>query len=125
MAVEIPGFSYTRIAGEDLSLKQYHGVKINAQGAVIVPTSAGAQDIVGVVQNNPKNTEASTIMRDGISKMVSDGSLAIGEYVSVKAGGKAKQAVTGETAIGIAFEGDGGVDGTIITVLLGNFGKIA
>ena len=52
MAWTIPGFSFTRVAGADLSSDQYKYVKLSTTDTVIL--CAAATDVpIGILQNAP------------------------------------------------------------------------
>lgn len=124
MAKEIPGPGWTREAAADYHTKQFYFVQIDGNGRALLPTGDG-QICVGVLQNDPKQYEAATIVDRGIVKLVSNGTIEIGDNVSCANGGKGKEAVSGEYVLGCALEGDGAVDGALITVLLHPQGRLA
>lgn len=89
MAIEIPGFKFTAVAGEDLSSKQYYFVKISADDTVVMATEL--TDIpCGILQNAPAEGQAAEIMVTGISKLIvgAGGDLAAGNLVGCDADGK-------------------------------------
>lgn len=124
MSFEIPGDTFTREAAADYRTKQFYFMAIDSNGRAVLPTADGAL-CAGVLQNDPKQFEAATIMTDLISKVVSDGSIENGKPVAAANGGKGKEAASGEYVQGIALEGDGGVAGTVIAVLLRPQGRLA
>lgn len=69
MAYEIPGADQISLpAGGDLSLLQYHFVKLNTDGEVVAITNDG--DVpVGVLQNTPTEGQAAEVMLRGLSKI--------------------------------------------------------
>jgi hypothetical protein len=123
MAVEIPGFSFTREAAADLRTKQFYFM-IASGGRAGLPGADGLM-CIGVIQNDPNIYEEATIVGDGISKVVSDGSIEVDKPIACANGGRAKEAASGEHVQGIALEGDGGVAGTVISVLLRPQGRLA
>ena len=112
----------TREAGIDLSAKQYYFAVANA-GKANLPGADGGRAL-GVIQNDPTAGQPAVIATGGITKVVSDGSIEIDDAVSIKSGGKAKEAASGEYIQGTALEGDGGVDGTVISILLQPQGRL-
>jgi hypothetical protein len=125
MAIEMPGLPpWTREAAADYRTKQYYFVEVDGNGRAALPTGDGAV-CDGVLQNDPVQYEAATIYSYGISKVVSNGTVEAGDNVSCANGGKAKETASGEYIQGTALEGDGGVDGTIISVLLRPQGRLA
>lgn len=118
MAFEQPGFSYTLVAGVDLSASQFKAVITNATGQARLPAAGGI--IAGVVQNKPKSGEAATVVASGISFMVAAAAIPFidgGTPVKVDATGAiVAQGGTG-IAVGIALEAASGA-GVIIAVLL-------
>jgi len=124
MATEIPGFGFTREAAADLSAKQFYFAVLDGNARAALPGSDGLI-CAGVLQTDPVQYEAANIMATGISKVVSNGTIEAGDNVSAASGGKGKEAVSGEYVQGLALEGDGGVDGTIISVLLRPTGRLA
>jgi hypothetical protein len=124
MAYEISGDRWTLEAAADFRTKQYYFMKVDANGRAALPTVDGGL-ICGVLQNDPVQFEAATIDTDGISKVVSDGSIEAGKPVSAANGGRGKESASGEYIQGFALEGDGGVAGTIITVKLMPQGRLA
>lgn len=94
MAYQIPVFSHTFAAGEDLSSAQFKFVKLNAAGQVIACTAA--TDVpVGVLQNNPASGGAAEVMLVGITKVQGDANLARGNQVGTSADGQAAAYVPG------------------------------
>lgn len=124
MAKEIPGPGWTREAAADYRTKQFYFVAIDSNGRAVLPTADG-QRCVAVLQNDPKQFEGATLVDRGISKVVSNGTIEAGKPVAAANGGKGKEAASGEFVLGEALEGDGAVDGAIITVLLKSQGRLA
>lgn len=115
MAYEIPGFSFTLVAGEDLT--QYTGVDVEANTGQAVTAGAGTRAI-GVVQNKPDDGHSATIVCSGVTKMVvGTGGITAGDDVATDADGKAVTGGTGDLSIGIALKTNAA--GTLGTVLLG------
>jgi len=125
MAYEVPGFKIGMlVSSEDLSAKQYRFVNLKNDGTVIMP-AAGGEACLGVLQNKPASGQVCEIMRDGISKVESDGSITAGDLVAAAiTTGKAKKAVATNHIMGQALTGSA-VDTAVISVLLGGVGDIA
>lgn len=119
MSVANPMASVTRLAGADLSTKQFYAVKVDSAGKVVL---AGAGEMaLGILQNNPASNVAGTIAMAGSSKAVAGGSITAGDPVAADANGKLVAATRGRTntsdagaavdpligshVIGIALEG--------------------
>lgn len=124
MAIEMPGPGWTKEAAADLSTKQHYFLVLNGDGRAALPGSDGLA-CVGVLQNDPVQFEGASIVNSGTSKVVSNGTVEAGDQVSAANGGKAKEAASGEYVMGTALEGDGAVDGTVISVRLESQGRLA
>ena len=79
MAFELQGFKFTAIAGENLTAKQYHFMKLSAN-LTVVGCSAVTDIPCGVLQNNPVATGSAEVMVYGITKLVAP-SLTAGNLV--------------------------------------------
>lgn len=112
MSQSIKDFEKTKVAGEDMSTKQYYIVQLAADGDIEL--GEGATDLlVGVLQNKPAAGEAALYRFGGTSKVVSAGSVAIGDWVTSDTAGKAVATTTdGDITIGRALEA-GTTDGDI------------
>lgn len=88
MAYEIPGMSASFVAGGDLSSKQYHFVKLNTSGQVVI-VAANTDKPFGILQNAPASGGTAEVMLYGISKVVADADLAIGDQIGSSADGQA------------------------------------
>lgn len=88
MAYEIPGMSASFVAGGDLSSKQYHFVKLNTSGQVVI-VAAATDKPIGILQNAPASGGVAEVMLAGISKVVADADLAIGDQIGTSADGQA------------------------------------
>ena len=94
MAWTIPGFTFTRVAGADLSSSQYYYVKLSTTDTVIA--CAAATDIpIGILQNAPTSGQEATIMVTGISKVSADAALAINQLIGTAADGQADAKTVG------------------------------
>ena len=105
MAYEVPGFKLgTLLAGADLSDKQYHAVKLNSSGAVIV-AAALTDACLGVLQNNPVAGQPCEIMSNGVTKYKAGAAVAAGAALSCGADGRPITAAgAGTPVIGVNLE---------------------
>lgn len=94
MAYEKPLFMHSRRAAADLSAKQYHFVKLDANGDVVA-CSAITDIPYGVLQNAPTLGQTAEVMRQGISKIVSDGVIAVGSLIGTSADAQADAIAAG------------------------------
>lgn len=106
-------------AGADLSDNQYYIVKLDGSGVVLCDAITDVP--IGVLQNDPESGKTASVAVDGITKVVADEEISVGELIGVSAAGKAVpltagtdttayiigQAVTAATA-----------DGDVITITL-------
>lgn len=122
MAIEQAQQRISREAGADLSTKMYY-FAASSSGKAALPGGDGVRTL-GVIQNDPRLGEGTSIAVSGITQVVSDGSIEVDKPVAAKSGGKAKEAASGEYIQGTALEGDGGVDGAVISVLLQPQGRL-
>lgn len=88
MAFEIPLFQHSFVAGGDLSAKQYHFVKLNTSGQVVI-CAAATDKPVGILQNAPASGGVAEVMLAGISKVSADADLAIGDQIGTSGDGQA------------------------------------
>lgn len=116
MAYEIPGFSFTLVAAEDLSALQFSVVDVDSAGKAITPAADGGRGI-GVVQNKPAIGQSATIVTTGVTKAkVGTGGITAGQTAQALTNGTITAGVAGDHAIGIALAtGDAG---DIIPLLL-------
>lgn len=68
-------------AGEDLSGKQYHFVKIDNGDGTVKAVSAATDKPIGVLQNDPKAGQAAEVTIVGGTKVVSGGTASPGQVV--------------------------------------------
>lgn len=107
-------------AGADLSAKQYHYVKLNADNQVIV--CAAATDVaLGVLQNNPVAGDAAEICVVGETKLVGDADLDAGMLIGTSSDGQADRKIPGtdttEYINGIVKEGNTAAGGFITALV--------
>lgn len=120
MAYEIPGFSFTLVAGEDLTESQFCAIDVEqATGHAILP-NVGSRAI-GVIQNKPDDGEAATVVVTGVTKVfVGTGGIGAGDNVTVDDDGSIIRATSDDLCIGIALTNASA--GALGTVLLLNAG---
>ena len=88
MAIEAPGVhSWTFVAGESLTAKQFHFVKLHTDGLVYA-CAADTDNPVGILQNKPASGEMAEVMLFGISKLASNAALTAGVYVGTHTDGR-------------------------------------
>lgn len=135
MAYEIPNFTVGVLPADvDMSSEaayQYAGVCVytaistvgtGVGGAAICPPSAASTPIIGVLQNNPQQGEAGTVLVQGVSKALASGAFNIGQLLMVDSAGKFLVATSGNYAVAQALEK--AAIGDITTVLLVRNGKV-
>ena len=120
-----PAMSF--VASAALTAKQFYIIEtpIAAASKGNLPTATicnNAGDVPwGVLQDKPASGAVGTVWRDGVSKVVSDGSgsaIAIGDFVGTDGSGKAvKKSSDADYIIGKALEASS-ADGTVIKVQL-------
>lgn len=130
-AWEIPGFSFSLPANQDLSAETTYlftpvtVVAASGQGintpAALAPVSATGDAIIGILQNNPQLAEAGTIVQNGISKALIKETVTIGQKLMAAPTGGFLVVTSTKFATAVAL--DGGDAGDYIPVLLVNLGK--
>lgn len=134
MAYEIPNFTVGVLpADADMSVEatyQFSGVcaytavstvGTGVGGAALCPPSAASTPIIGILQNNPQQAEAGTVLVQGVSKALAGGAFNIGDLLMVNSVGKFLKATAGNFAVAQALET--AASGDITTVLLVRNGK--
>lgn len=117
MAYEIPGFSFSLIAGQDLSTSLFCGVDVSSAGKAALPVQG--KRCIGILQNKPASGEVATIVTTGVSKVkIGITGLVAGNNVTVDDDGTIIQSTNLDRAIGVALKS--GNAGEIGTVLLMN-----
>lgn len=105
-------------ASADLSTKQFLFVYVDTSGRIAVPASARI-DVEGVLQDKPDALgRAGNVAVFGVTKLVTGGAVAIGDYVTNDNAGKGVTATSGQKAHGRALTASTAT-GQIISVLLG------
>ena len=123
MSYEIPLFSLTFIADEDMSGMQYRFVEFNATGKVEGVTDDGDR-VIGVYQDNDASADgdAMRVMILGVSKVECGGTVTVADQVQAEGdatpanAGRALLAASSDFSAGIALATGG--TGDIIPVLL-------
>lgn len=134
MAYEIPNFTVGVLPADvDMSSEaafQYAGVCVytaistvgtGVGGAALCPPSAASSPIIGVLQNNPQQAEAGTVLVQGVSKAQAAASFNIGDLLMTNSSGQFLKATAGNYAVAQALEK--AASGDITTVLLIRNGK--
>lgn len=134
MAYEIPNFTVGVLPADvDMSNEasfQYAGVCVytavstvgtGVGGAAICPPSAASTPIIGILQNNPQQAEAGTVLIQGVSKALAVAAFNIGDLLMVDSNGKFLKATAGNYAVAQALEK--AASGDVTTVLLVRNGK--
>jgi hypothetical protein len=100
MAFEFSNYAvkHTFKAGEDLSAKQYHFVKIDAGDGSVVAVDGATDRPVGVLQNDPRAGEAAEVLITGGTKIECGGSASFGQPLFSSAAGKGVTLAFGTTA---------------------------
>lgn len=120
MAYEIPGFSFTLVANEDLRTSQFCAVDVDANGKAITPTADGAR-CIGVVQNKPNTGEPATIFVSGVTKAkIGVGGVTAGQGVRVMTDGRFTAEAVASHSVGVALKTN--LVNEIGTILLLNAG---
>lgn len=135
MAYEIPNF-YVGVLPADINMStestyQYSGVCVytavsvsgaGVGGAALCPPSATSNPIIGVLQNNPQQGEAGTVMIQGVTKAIAGGVFHIGDFLMVNSTGQFVKATSTNFIVATALET--AASGDITTVLLQRNGKL-
>jgi hypothetical protein len=110
----------TKIAGADLSAKQFYIVKPDSTAEQVVLAAAATNKLLGVLQNTPKSGEAANVRILGTSKVIAGGSVTDGAWVTSDASGKGVATTTDkDVVVGMAMEAAS--SGDIFEVLLVHF----
>lgn len=105
MAAIQPGERYSAPAAVDLSTKRYHLVKLDANGNVVLATTA-TDNILGVLDNSPKAGQTADVVLangSGSFKVKLGGTVAAGAFLTANADSEAIATTTaGNRVIGRA-----------------------
>lgn len=129
MAYEIPNF-YVGVFPADINMStestyQYSGVCVytavsvegnGVGGAALIPPSGTSSPILGVLQNNPQQGEAGSVMVQGVTKALASGTFNIGDLLKCTSNGTFQKATTSTVAVAQALES--AVTGDVTTILL-------
>lgn len=133
MSYEIPSF-YVGVLPADVNMtsetsNQFAGVCVyqalsttgtGIGGAALCPPSAAnaSNPIIGVLQNNPQQGEAGSVMVAGVSKALAGGTFHIGELLYTDGSGKFLKAAPSSGHYAVAQALEEAVSGDVTTVLL-------
>lgn len=123
MAWEVDGVvklvGYT--AEADLSGKQYHFVKLGSAGQTVDVCAALTDVPLGVLQNAPTAGQAAEVCIIGISKIVGDANLALGDLIGPSADGQADARTIGTDTthyvVGRVIAENGAAGGLVTAVI--------
>lgn len=97
--------TWSVVAGADLSTYQYHCVKLNSAGALVICSTLGER-FVGILQNKPASGEmAEVALPGGITKVLFGGTVDENEEIMTDASGHAIVATTGYYSGGVCVLG--------------------
>ncbi len=115
MAYEIPDFTYTLPAADDLSANQYRFLVATGGNATLAGAGVAS---VGVLQNDPSVAgQAAGIMATGISKVVAGAAVVAGTKVMTDAQARAITATGTNFVVGVALTAAGAAN-EVISVLV-------
>lgn len=99
MAYEFSNYAVkvTLVAGEDLSAKQYHFVKIDNGTGKAVAVSGATDRPFGVLQNNPTSGQEAEVLITGGTKIVAGGTASAGQPLFASASANAVTLAFGTT----------------------------
>ena len=134
MSYEIPNF-FVGVFPADIDMStestyQYSGVCVytavstqgaGVGGAALIPPSGASSPIIGVLQNNPQQGEAGTVMVQGVTKAIAAAAFNIGDLLMVNTSGQFLKATSTNYAVAQALET--AATGDITTILLIRNGK--
>ena len=117
MAIESRIYDESYDSVGDLSAKQFFAVKLDANGKIVLAAAATDQ-VLGILQNDPKAAQAGQVRHLGISKAVAGAAITLGDEVISDAAGKViSTAAAGDRVIGHALEA-AAADLDVISVLM-------
>lgn len=145
MALEIPGFQRSWIAGGTagsvgsdlsiantafgsggaLSIDSYRYLFVKFAAGLLVPIAAATDQAVGVLQNKPAPGQAATVMVSGVTRVrASDATIVVGSTVYIDQYGMATRTQQVSQAVGIAEEAAASANGFMISICLNPFGAL-
>lgn len=116
MATDNPGKTISLIADADYSAVEYPAVKMNGAKSFVVAT-AQTDEVIGVLQNRPKQGQAGTIMVSGITKVKTGANVAaVGALIVATTAGAVTVGTTGGKPFAKSLQTS--TNGDIVPVLL-------
>ncbi len=103
-------------AASDLDAKQFHLVKLDANGKA-TPCTVLGELALGVLDNDADAGDAALVALNGTSRLVAGAAVSIMDKLTTNASGRAVTAAAGNNVRAIALEA-AAADGDIISVLL-------
>ena len=106
MSQFVKSFTLNRLAGADLSAKQFFIIKISTTNdKQVVLAAAGTDPIIGVLENKPASGKAAAIQIGGTAKVIAGGTVTAGDLITSDSAGKGITTVTDKnTILGRALE---------------------
>lgn len=136
MAYEIPSFLVGVFPADiDMSVEStylYSGVCVypavstigyGVGGAALIPPSGATTPVIGVLQNNPTQGEAGSVMIAGVTKALAGGVFNIGDLLYCASNGTWQKAVSASGNYATAQALETGANGVYATILLLRNGK--
>lgn len=111
----------SKIAGADLSTKQFYVVKLNSSGQIVL--AGDGEMAYGILQDKPVSGAVGSVAVSGQSLAVLGATVAAGAKVAANASGQVVTATTGENVLGICTEG--GAVNEVRSVEIGSVGLAA
>jgi hypothetical protein len=104
VSYEIPGFSWTAVAGQDLTLSQFCAVDLEYNtGEAVLPSEGGRA--VGVLRNHPDDEQSAVIVSTGIVlAKIGIAGIKAGDNVTVDSNGTILPASSGDALLGVALQ---------------------
>lgn len=110
-------FEVTAKADVDLSGRQYHILRLTGAHTTNIAVSAIGEKGMGVLQNKPQTNEHATIRFGGRSFVVAGAAMAVNDYFTSNASGRAISASSGQFVYGRTLE-VAGADGDKVECVL-------
>ena len=120
MAFEISNYAVkiTRVAGADLSAKQYHFVEMDSSGLVTACNGAGDLPI-GVLQNAPLAGQEAEVLVVGGTKVVAGEAVTTASIIGTSATGTAvAKDTTTNYRVGRVIDATGAADGVTVSAII-------
>jgi hypothetical protein len=120
MAFEISNYSVkiSRVAGADLSAKQYHFVEMDSAGLVTACNGAGDLPI-GVLQNAPIAGQEAEVLVVGGTKVVAGEAVTTASIIGTSATGTAvAKDTTTNYRVGRVIDATGAADGVTVSAII-------